>query len=101
MSLPIRCTLPSLLQFIEKDTFCHAFGIGASVPPMRVTRDDHTGNERKSVRLAAVSGGLRIYKYTGWKNGNNFAPTKKMYLHCKRGGYFWVRKYEYDAEKKR
>lgn len=68
--MPKSCFLLSLIYVVEKDTFRKASGVGASVAPMKGSRDDQTANEWLIGLLLAVSGGLRIYRNAGINSAN-------------------------------
>lgn len=60
VSLPKRCFQLGLFWSVQKESFCNAPTIRASVAPMTGTRDDHNGDECFINMLLAVAGGLRI-----------------------------------------
>lgn len=47
-----------------------------------VTRDEHTGDERRIDILLAIRGGLPMYKYTGRNHDKKWSMTNEIDLQC-------------------
>lgn len=55
------------LEFVEKDTLCHALTTGANVAPKTETRDEHISSERCIDFSLAVGGVLQLQRNPGGK----------------------------------